>query len=102
MVVSFAFLVVLLKFEMQHAVSVDTPRSVIKDDRMLVPAPPLQPYQQHDKMPHDDTADMWVDENKVFQSLGWKVGENNKVVIPDAVADQVMSKLNARKEGGKP
>lgn len=61
---------------------VDYPRSVMTDGFAPSAEPPLQPTQQHDRLPSEDLVAMHRRENAVFAALGWKVAPGTALVDP--------------------
>jgi hypothetical protein len=66
----------------------DQPRSVLEPG-VAQPArfaPPLQPSQQHDRMPSEDLAAMHQREDQVFRDLGWTIDPvTHHATPPDAL-----------------
>src|SRR5450432_727518 len=55
-----------------HRRDVDQPQSAFSAENVPVPQP-LQPTQQHDRLPPQDLQAMHQREDSIFQQLGWQV-----------------------------
>jgi hypothetical protein len=71
--------------------TVDDPRSALIEETPVPPAP-LQPTQQHDRLPAEDLQAMREHEDAVFNQLGWEVEpKTHQVQVPGDVVARVAS-----------
>lgn len=60
-------------------------------------AAPLQPTPDHDRLPHQDLDAMRRGEDKVFESLGWKINEaTHQATPPDDLVHRVVARFQKR------
>jgi hypothetical protein len=99
-IVTHVFLTLVWKATYRQAEVIDQPRSAVVDERPPAFAPPLQPSLWHDTTPYEDTRNMIKAENKVFESIGWKVEPRTKdqtEMTPTArIPDAILAKVQAR------
>jgi len=79
-----------------HNARLDTPLSVLREDR-TPPPPQLQPSVGHDALDYQDLATLRRREDEMFAKLGWTVRPGDKdAEIPPDIVQQVADQQRAR------
>lgn len=85
-----------VKANLEHERVVDKGRSVSTTSVELA-NPPLQPRQDHDRLPGQDLDLMREQENRVFEAMGWRrkeaTGGEGDWRVPDAVVARVAERM---------